>query len=156
MKPLEEVEEADRATQTKAAASHSQPARAAKDLEEVQPVTLFEPGERRSHNCRRCGGDFQARVCCCPSCQGELREILATSATSFQRAGFVVSRQSDMVLVTSEARQAMGGETESFAQLRGAALFVQKRDLLAACQNPPKVTGYATFTQYKSARPNLD
>ncbi|MBS2034255.1 hypothetical protein JST97_04665, partial [bacterium] len=125
----------------------------AKNFEEVQPVSLFEPGDRTGHNCRRCGTDFQARVACCPSCQDELRQILATNSTSFQRAGFVISRQSDRVEVSRHALEALNQEN-SFVQLRGATVFVQMRDLLAACQQ--KTTGYATIAPRKSARPNLD
>ena len=151
----ETAEKIEEVSQPKARArvAESEPVSQAKNLEEVQPVTLFEPGDRSGHNCRRCGTDFQARVACCPSCQNELRQILATNSTSFQRAGFVVSRQSDRVEVTRMALQAMQGDSE-FVHMRGAAVFVQMKDLLAACQQ--KVTGYATFAPRKPSRPNLD
>ena len=70
-----------------------------------------------------------------------------------QRAGFVISRQSDQVEVTQTALQALGDESQ-LVHIRGAAVFVQMKDLLATCQQ--KVTGYATFAPRKPSRPNLD
>ena len=150
--PSEKIEEVSK-PRARSRVTENEPVSKTNNLEEVQPVTLFEPGDRTGHNCRRCGTDFQARVACCPSCQNELRQILATSSTSFQRAGYVVSRQSDRVEVTQSALQALGEESQ-FVHMRGAAVFVQMKDLLAACQQ--KVTGYATFAPRKPSRPNLD
>ena len=82
-----------------------------------------------------------------------MRQILTVNATSFQRAGYVVSRQADRVEESQGALQALGDESP-LVHLRGATVFVQMRDLVATCQQ--KVTGYATIAPRKSSRPNLD
>ncbi|MFN8610405.1 MAG: hypothetical protein U0931_22900 [Vulcanimicrobiota bacterium] len=151
----EEVEKLEGVSKPRSRARVVEPAQVnkVKNLEEVQPVSLFEPGDRTGHNCRRCGTDFQARVACCPTCQNELRQILATNSTSFQRAGYLISRQSDRVEVSRDALNALSEENQ-FVHLRGATVFVQMRDVLAACQQ--KVTAYATVGPRKPSRPVLD
>jgi hypothetical protein len=109
--------------------------------EPIEAVTMFDTGEKKAHNCHKCWSEFAGRVPCCPNCQSELREMLTVNMVSIQRAGYVVAQGADQVEVTYSARAAMS-EGENLAQMRGAPVFVQLKDLLAL--NQPRRAGYAT------------
>ena len=137
----EEVTAAEKKSEAPASGLMGETKKATSTDEPIEAVTMFDTGEKRSHNCHKCWSEFAGRVPCCPNCQSEMREVLTVSMVSTERAGYVLSRDSDAVEVTGSARTAMA-EGETIAQLRGAPKSVQLGDLLALSR--PRRTGYAT------------
>ncbi|MBX3169373.1 MAG: hypothetical protein KF760_18380 [Candidatus Eremiobacteraeota bacterium] len=153
VKHTEESEEAESVQEVKKG-ERQRATEKAGAVEEIQPIQLFERGEKRGHSCSRCGLQFEGRVASCPNCQSEMRELLAVNSVSYRRAGFTISTSTDLVEVTYAARTLLDTEKSSLAGLRSPQKFVQMRDLLAQCQAP--VTGYATVTRTRTRRPKFD